>query len=282
MTRASGGARLIVHADDFGLSEAVNRGVLAAHENGIVTSTSIMAGGRAFEHAAAIARSCRSLDVGVHLTLTELRPVAESVPSLVDAAGNFAPHATRFALRYLRGAIALADVRTELQAQIRRAREHGIAPTHLDGHQHVQVLPGIARVVADLARENGIRAVRVPAERPRAYMFKEPSRLKRVVEQLAIGALGSLSPLADLRRVDRFVGFYFGGRLDERNLRVVLKSLPARATVELMCHPGLDDPASPYGQWGYSWAAETAALSSPAIRALLAERGVRLIGYRDV
>jgi hopanoid biosynthesis associated protein HpnK len=278
----AGGARLIVHADDFGLSEAVNRAVLAAHENGIVTSTSIMAGGAAFAHAVGLAKRCPSLDVGVHLTLTEQRPVADSVPSLVDSAGNLAPHATRFAMRYLRGAIALADVRTELAAQIRRAREHGLAPTHLDGHQHVHVLPGIARVVAELARENGIRAVRVPAERPRAYMLKDPSRLKRVAEQLAVGALGTLSPLASLRRVDRFVGFYFGGRLNELNLRTVLTHLPARATVELMCHPGLDDPASPYGRWGYSWAAETAALSSPAIRGLLAERGVQLIGYRDV
>jgi hopanoid biosynthesis associated protein HpnK len=282
MTQAAAGARLIVHADDFGLSEAVNRGVLAAHENGIVTSTSIMAGGAAFEHAASLASRCPSLDVGVHLTLTEQRPVADSVPSLVDADGRFAPHATRFAARYLRGEIALADVRAELQAQIRRVREHGIAPTHLDGHQHVHVLPGIARVVAELARENGIRAVRVPAERLRAYMLKDRARAKRVAEQLAIGALSALAPLAPLRRVDRFVGFYFGGRLNEQNLRTVVVHLPTRGTAELMCHPGIEDPASPYGHWGYSWAAETAALTSPGIRALLAERGVRLIGYRDI
>jgi len=282
MTQAAGGARLIVHADDFGLSEAVNDAVLAAHEHGIVTSTSIMAGGDAFKHAAALAKSHRSLDVGVHLTLTEQRPVADSVPSLVYADGRFAPHATRFAMRYLSGEIALADVRAELAAQIRRVREHGITPTHLDGHQHVHVLPGIARVVAELARENGIGAVRVPTERLRGYMLADLSRLKRVAEQLAIGALGALSPLAHLRRVDRFVGFYFGGRLNEQNLRTVLTTLPTRGTVELMCHPGLDDPSSAYGHWGYSWAAETAALSSPAIRGLLAERGVRLIGYRDV
>lgn len=280
--KQTAGARLIVHADDFGLSEAVNRGVLAAHENGIVTSTSIMAGGDAFTHAVALAKSRPSLDVGVHLTLTELRPVADSVPSLVERDGRFAPHAARFALRYLRGAVALADVRAELAAQIRRVREHGIAPTHLDGHQHVHVLPGIAGVVAELARENGIRAVRVPAERVRGYMLGDLSRLKRVAEQLAVGALAGLSPLASLRRVDRFVGFYFGGRLTEQNLRTVLTHLPRRATVELMCHPGLDDPSSPHADWGYSWAAETAALSSPAIRGLLAERGVQLIGYRDV
>lgn len=281
MTGAAAGARLIVHADDFGLSESVNRAVLAAHEHGIVTSTSIMAGGAAFEHAAALARRTPSLDVGVHLTLTEQRPVAASVPTLVGSDGSFAPHATSFALRYLQGRIALADVRAELEAQIRRVRERGIAPTHLDGHQHVHVLPGIARVVAELARENGIRAVRVPAERVRGYMLGDPSRLKRVAGQLAIGALCALAPFAELRRADRFVGFYFGGRLNEQNLRTVLSRLPARGTIELMCHPGLDDPASPYRHWGYAWAAETAALSSSGIRALIAQRGVRLIGYRD-
>lgn len=282
MTRAATGSRLIVHADDFGLSAAVNRAVLAGHVNGIVTSTSIMAGGDAFDDAVSLVSRCPSLDVGVHLTLTEQRPVANSVPSLVDSEGRFAPHATRFATRYLRGEVALADVRTELDAQIRRVREHGIAPTHLDGHQHVHVLPGIARIVAQLANEHGIRSVRVPAERLRGYMLKDPSRLKRVAEQLAIGALCALGPLAPLRRVDHFVGFYFGGRLSEDNLRTVLEHLPGGETVELMCHPGLEDPTSPYGHWGYSWAAETAALTSPGIRALLAERGVRLIGYRDI
>jgi hopanoid biosynthesis associated protein HpnK len=282
MTRTAGGVRLIVNADDFGLSEAVNRAVIEAHENGIVTSTSIMAGGAAFEHAANLAARCPTLDVGVHLTLTEQQPVAESVPSLVCADGRFAPHAVDFAKRSLRGAIALGDVHKELDAQIRRALAHGVRPTHLDGHQHVHVLPGVARVVAELAREHGIRAVRVPTERPRGYMLKDLGGLKRLAEQIALGVFGSLSPLKHLRRVDRFVGFYFGGRLNEGNLRTVLERLPARKTVELMCHPGLEDPQSRYGHWNYAWAAETAALTSPRIRELIDAHGVRLIGYRDV
>lgn len=274
--------RLIVHADDFGLSEAVNRAVIAAHERGIVTSASLMAGGDAFEHAVALAKACPSLDVGVHLTLTEQRPVAANVPSLVDADGKLAPHATRLAQRHARGKIALADVRTELDAQIRRVRDSGITPTHLDGHQHVHVLPGVAQVVLELARTHGVRAVRYPAERVRAYMLKSPVRAKRVAEQLAVAALSALSPLKSLRRSDDFVGFYFGGRLNERNLRTVLDHLPARGTIELMCHPGFEDPQSRYGHWGYAWTDEAAALSSPRIRELLAARGVRLIGYRDV
>ena len=282
MTRAAGGARLIVNADDFGLSESVNRAEIQSHEHGIVTSTSVMAGGDAFEHAAALAARCPTLGVGVHLTLTEQRPIAESVPSLVGADGRFPPHATDFAKRWLRGAIALADVRKELDAQIRRVRAAGVLPTHLDGHQHVHVLPGIARVVAGLAREHGIGAVRLPIERPRGYMLEDPGGLKRLAEQLALGTLGALSPLKRLRRVDRFVGFYFGGRLNEQNLRTVLERLPAGKTVELMCHPGLDDPQSPYGHWQYGWAEETAALTSPRTRELIGAHGVQLIGYRDV
>jgi predicted glycoside hydrolase/deacetylase ChbG (UPF0249 family) len=264
----------------------VNGAVIEAHENGIVTAASLMAGGDAFEHAVELAKSHPTLDVGVHLTLTEQRPVspAASVQSLVDENGRFAPHAVPFALRYLRGAVALAHVRTELDAQIRRVLDHGLAPSHLDGHQHVHVLPGIARIVAELARHHGIKAVRCPAERLRGYMLKDVTGLapaKRVAEQLLVGGLGVLAPLRALRRVDRFVGFYFGGRLDERNLRTLLEHLPARRTIELMCHPGSNDPASPYGRWNYAWAAETAALSSPRIKELLAARGVRLIGYRD-
>jgi chitin disaccharide deacetylase len=283
VTRPAKQARLIVHADDFGLSEAVNRAVVAAHENGIVTATSLMACGDAFEHAVALAKACPTLDVGVHLTLTEQRPAAalETVQSLVGPDGAFAPHAVQFTKRYLRGEIVLAEVRTELDAQIRRVLDHGLTPSHLDGHQHVHVLPGIARIVAELAGVFGIRAVRCPAERLRTYMLKDFASGKRVLEQLVLGGLSVLAPLRALRRVDGFVGFYFGGRLDERNLRTVLEHLPARRTIELMCHPGLDDPASRYGHWNYAWAAETAALSSPRIRALLDARGVRLIGYRD-
>ena len=282
MTRTAGETRLIVNADDFGLSEAVNRAVIEAHENGIVTSTSIMAGGAAFEHAAELAAACPTLDVGVHLTLTELRPVADSVPSIVGADGKFAPHATELAKRCFRGAIALGDVRKELDAQIRRVLARGLRPSHLDGHQHVHVLPGIARVVAELARVNGIRAVRVPTERMRGYMLKDLGGLKRLAEQIALGLFGTLSPLEHLRRTDRFAGFYFGGRLNEQNLRTVLERLPVGKTVELMCHPGADDPQSRYGHWNYAWAAETAALTSPRIRELIAAHGVQLIGYRDL
>jgi len=273
--------RLIVHADDFGIAEPVNDGIVEAHDRGIVTSVSLMATGPAFDHAVALARSRPKLDVGVHLVLTEHRPLTgASVPSLVDSNGRFPPHAIELAGRQLRGAISLAEVRLELDAQIRRVLSAGIAVSHLDGHQHVHVLPGVAQVVAELAAAHGIAAVRYPAERVRGYMLRNPRHLKRVVEQAALGLACAISPLQGLRRSDDFVGFYFGGRLDETNLATLLAGLPAGRTVELMCHPGGEGMRA--DGWRYAWVAERDALTSLRIRELVAARGIELVSYRDV
>jgi chitin disaccharide deacetylase len=272
----SASAKLIVNADDFGIAEAVNDGIVAAHDRGIVTSTSIMATGAAFEHAVALARSRPKLAVGVHLVLTEHEPLAGSaVPSLVGADGRFPAHAVTLARRQLRRRAAPAEVRRELDAQIRKVRQAGIAITHLDGHQHVHVLPGIAPIVAELAAEHSIAAVRYPAERLRGYMLRSATHLKRLAEQTALRLICARSTLARLRRSDDFVGFYFGGRLDEQNLVTVLEALPRAGTVELMCHPG--DERMQATDWSYAWAAERDALTSPRIRALLTKRGVQLV-----
>ncbi len=273
--------RLIVNADDFGIAEAVNLGIAEAHDRGIVTSASIMATGQSFEHAVALARERPELGIGVHLVLTEQRPLAgTAVPTLVGPDGRFAPHAVELAGRQLGARISLREVKVELDAQIRRVRAAGLAVTHFDGHQHVHVLPGIARVVAELAAAHGIAAVRYPAERVRAHMLRNPRGLKRLAEQAAVYVCCALSPRDGLRRSDDFVGFYFGGRLDERNLKTVLTDLLPGRTVELMCHPGQADTRA--DGWRYAWAAELAALTSPRIRELLSARGVQLISYRDL
>jgi len=278
------GVRLIVHADDFGIAEAVNRGIVEAHEHGIVTSTSIMATGAAFAHAVALAKSHPMLDLGVHLTLTEERPLLAdtAAASLVGADGRFPPHVAQFAGLQLRGKISSAAVRAELDAQVRKVLDTGLAVSHLDGHQHVHVLPRVAAIVAELAARYGISAVRYPAERVRAYMLRRLGRARRLAEQLALGCVAALSPLRALRRSDEFVGFFFGGRLNEANLATVLAGLPKTGTVELMCHPGADDMRPVNDDWQYAWAAERAALVSPSIRELVAARGMQLISYRDV
>lgn len=270
--------KLIVNADDFGISEAVNRGIVAAHDHGIVTSTSLLATGPAFDHAIELARSRPELAVGVHLALTEQRPLTAGL-GFVTADGMFPPHTGQLLRRALRKQLPLADVHRELDAQVRRVRAAGIAVSHLDGHQHVHVLPGVARVVAELAAAHGVDAVRYPAERVRGYMLRDVKYLRRVAEQAALNAFCRRAPLQRLRRSDDFVGFYFGGRLDEVNLTTVLAHLPASGTVEVMCHPGGED-MRPADGWQYAWAAERDALTSSRIRELVLARGMQLVARR--
>jgi chitin disaccharide deacetylase len=279
----SSGSRLIVNADDFGITEAVNRGIVAAFDRGIVTSTSIMATGAAFEHAVDLARRRPGLAVGIHLVLTEHRPLigARAAASLVGSGGCFPAHVTQLLAKKLRGRISLAEARLELDAQLERVRDAGVAVSHIDGHQHVHVLPGIAALVAELAAKHGVAAVRYPAERVRRYMLRNVKHLRRLAEQAALRAFCELSPLKPLRRSDEFVGFYFGGRLDETNLATVLAGIPPGCTVELMCHPG-DDDMQASDDWAYAWAAERDALTSPRIRDVVAQRGMQLISHRDV
>jgi predicted glycoside hydrolase/deacetylase ChbG (UPF0249 family) len=241
-----------------------------------------MVNGPAFEHAVALAKENPALDIGLHLTLTELAPVSspDRVSSLVGADLRFAPHALDFTRRYARGAIVLAEVRAELDAQIRLARAHGLSLSHLDSHQHVHALPAIARIVAELADAHAIRVVRYPCERLHAYMLKSTGSARRLAEQLALNALCTLSALRRLRHADRFVGFHFGGRLTRDNLETVLRNLPTRGTIELMCHPAEAESDGPQQQWGYAGAAEREALAAASVKALIRARGIELIGPR--
>ena len=279
--------RLIVNADDFGLHAAVNRGILTAHTEGIVSSTSLMAGGAAFDDAVRIARHCPQLGVGVHLTLvgaSPLLPVAE-VSSLLDEAGDFYGSYPLFIKRFLRGKIRLAEVKRELAAQIDRVRMAGIQPSHLDSHQHLHVLPGIGGLVLDLARRFSIRAIRIPAE-PVAFIGATPATVGRLAGRGGLTMLANLfrqhAAAAGIRTSDHFFGMLAGGQLTEPALLAILRRLPPGDS-ELMTHPGFaDESLADAFRWDYQWDAERQALTAPAVRALLAERQIRLISFREL
>ena len=279
--------RLIVNADDFGLHEAVNRGILAAHTAGIVSSASLMAGGAAFDEAVRLAGECPRLGVGVHLTLVganSVLPVAE-VSSLVDETGSFYRSYPLFIKRLLRGKIRLAEVERELAAQIDRIRMAGIQPSHLDSHQHLHVLPGIGGIVLDLARRFSIRAIRIPAE-PVAFIGATPATVGRLAGRGGLTMLANLfrqhAAAAGIRTSDHFYGMLAGGQLTEPAILAILRRLPPGDS-ELMTHPGFaDESLADAFRWDYQWDAERQALTAPAVRALLAERQIRLISFREL
>jgi len=141
--------RLIVNADDFALTESVNRGIIAAHRDGILTSASLLANGTAFEQAIASSQHVPQLSVGVHLNISEGTPVtpAAHISTIVDGRGEFYLKPFHLWVRILKRQINLDHIYTECRAQICKVFEAGIGPTHLDGHLHIHILPQLSQVI---------------------------------------------------------------------------------------------------------------------------------------
>ena len=284
---------LIVNADDFGWTEGVNRGIVRAFRQGIVTSTSLMANGQAFADAVALAQATPGFGVGVHLNLSNGPPVAHpgTVKSLLNAAGQFGGGPKQLLLRRAGGGLLLEEVEREWAAQIHKVREAGIEPTHLDGHKHVHMLPGLFGVALKLAKRHGIGAIRVALEasslrtalasgaKQRASVVMKQGVEARGLKLLARDARGQ-AERAGIATTDYFCGIAQTGELTREGLEEMLKSLQ-EGTTELMCHPGYADAAlgKTATRLQDSREAELQILTDTRIRNLVASQGIRLIDY---
>jgi len=287
--------RLIVNADDFGLTEGVNRGIVEAHRNGIVTSTTLMATGAAFSSAVALAKQTRGLGVGIHLNLTEGEPVLDGreIPSLVQE-GVFAGGLAQLSKGVVTGKVKLREVEAEMRAQIEKVLAAAIQPTHLDGHKHVHMLPRVFSIVIRLARDYGMAGVRCsgePAAGAAEFVGRSVGHSAKMLTQYLGGrALSALSRRfrekvrqASLSCPEYFFGITHTGFLDGESLLKILRRLP-EGTSELMCHPGYADAelARMATRLREQRHAELEALTRPEVKAFVAEHGIELIRYRDL
>lgn len=271
---------LIVNADDYGLTEGISRGILHAHREGIVTSTSAIALGPAYPKVARWLADEGDLGVGVHLAAVGEDPPllsAGEIPSLVGRRGHLCATYNEFVGRALLGRVNPAELCLEFTAQLQSVQELGIPITHLDAHQHLQLWPSVCSVVIDLATRFGIPAVRVPRFRARNPTAIGVTLLGARLARKAKGA-GLRFPLDA-------VGIECAGHLDERLLPSVLDRLArhGHAAVELTVHPGEgDDVDRGRYQWGYRWEDELAALVGPVARSAVATAGFSLATYADL
>ena len=242
-------ARLILNADDFGLTAGINRAIGELHSAGVLTSATLMATGPAFDDAVAVARAHPTLGVGCHIVLTGGLPAAhpESIPSLLGADGkSFRPSLLDFLQALLRGTISEDEVAREAIAQVQKLQRAGIDVTHLDTHKHTHLFPSIARPLLHVAERTSIGAIRNPFEPPWSLALHHGSGLRR----LGVRLIGRLRPrfeaLAQLRNgrvlsTDGTVAISGTGQLNSTSLAEVLGALPPAGTYELLCHPGYND-----------------------------------------
>jgi predicted glycoside hydrolase/deacetylase ChbG (UPF0249 family) len=273
--------RLVVNADAFGADRATARGVLRAHQDGIVTSTSILGNCDDVAAVAALLAEAPGLGVGVHLTLVEGTPVSSpgAVRSLVGPEGRFPERPADLFLNWAKGALRADDVERELDAQVGRLRDAGLSIDHLDTRFHIGFLPAVGRSVEVVARRHGIPGIRMAMEQPTLGWIVEAPR------GLMAAALGGLAwftrrQLGALRHGPQTWGYVESGRLDEvRILEIVGRLGPG--SHELICHPA-DGVAAPSSNGAVDPARELRALTSPIVRHALAARGITLCRWADL
>jgi predicted glycoside hydrolase/deacetylase ChbG (UPF0249 family) len=253
MTRPT--RRLIVNADDYGLTAGVSRGILDAHRRGIVTSTTLLVN-RPADPALIDELKSSGMGVGLHLNLTLGRPVApvKRVASLVDGDGRFVRDAREAA-----GRARKDEARIELGMQIDEFRKiMGRFPTHLDSHHHVGRHEPILELVLDFAR-----AIRVPV---RAQDPEVRARARGLSVKTPDHFMGESGPDA-----------YWSSERVLAHLRV----LPGGVT-EFMTHPGYYDEELAYSRYGRQRDAELAGLTDPEARALIEHEGIELVHFGNL
>lgn len=237
---------LIVNADDYNTNRERNLGILQAAKSGIVTSVSVIANTKWDEHALSDLKETMGTHVGVHLNLTRGFPLTHGVKTLVDQSGRFLSKKMAWYRACVRG-FDRDEVEEEFAAQINHLKGLGIAPDHLDGNNHIHVFPGIAEVVARLARDFGILRVRTPCE---SFTRWQQTLQPQAVKKQFIGALAGRAETIfqgyGLRSAEHFAGIQFPDVSKTASLREFIRNLPTGIT-ELMCHPGYRSPTgSPF------------------------------------
>lgn len=247
--------RLVVNADDLGRTAGINRGVLDAHREGIVTSATLMVNYEPAQEAARLAAECPRLGVGLHVALTGGVPALppEAVPSLVDAAGRLPAKPEGLARA------APAEILAEARAQLLRFEAlMGRLPTHFDSHHHSHRLPAVFAALVTLASETG-RPVRLASPGMR-------ERLRRL----------------GIRSSDAFVESFYDEGATLASLTGILDGLSEGVT-EMMCHPAHVDPElARSSSYAAARERELAVLTSDAARRAVAARGVRLIHFGEL
>lgn len=280
--------RLVVNADDFGLDSSINRAISKGHREGIITSTSLLASGPAFDEAVALAKENPKLGIGIHTCLVGgLTPVSnpKDVPSLlVD--GRFPLTYGEFAKRLASGQVAMSEVFVELEHQFTKILETGLPITHVDGHQHLHVLPQLTPMLLTLLKKYKLDKVRIPGE---ARLFTNGIRdWKRFIGKSILTETAerarSVMVASGIGSTNYFWGMMSGGQLTEDRLAAIISRIATKVgSHEIMTHPGDDTVLldRKFG-WHYHWEDELAALCAPSIKKAIVTAGISLVTYKDI
>lgn len=275
--------RLIVNGDDFGRNARLNEALIQAHEQGVLTSASLMVAGDAVQDALVRAREHPALAVGLHLALTGTASTlaACQVPHLLDRQGRLPSSPTHAGLACFFSPAARRELRRELSAQFERFAETGLVLSHVDSHNMMHLHPAVLPVVLPLAEQYGAGGIRLPRDDLRRTLRLDRSHLAGKVALASVYALLCQLALRQVARsslayADRVYGLLQSGRMHEAFVAGLLQRIPpAVSSAEMYLHPSTQTCDGPYGPNP----GDLAALLSPRVRQAIDERGAQLTTY---
>ena len=274
--------RVIVTADDFGLSVPVNEAVENAHHRGILTTTCLMVGEAAVADAVARATAAPDLAVGLHVTVVCGRSVLphELIPDLVDAEGRFDTNLVRAGVRYFFLPRVRRQLAAEIEAQFAAFQKTGLELDHINTHNHMHMHPTVLALMIKIGRKYGATAIRVPSDPSSARSPAE--RMGRLFLAPWLALLKRQVRRAGFRCNDHIFGIRDSGQMDKGRLVKIFRALPDGVT-EVFSHPATGrwdgiDPAA----MDYRFEEEYEALLDPDVRRTLEATGASLISYRNL
>lgn len=294
--------RLIINADDFGLTSGVNRAIAEAHRRGVVSSATLMANSRAFEDAIDLARSLlrgsTTFGVGCHVVLLDGEPLlgGDEVHSLLQPVGENGDRQLRtslsdFAMAALRGKLNADEIQAEAMAQMRRVQSAGIRLSHFDTHKHAHMFSAVLRPLLRAARALDVPAVRNPIGRffplPLSKLLRQSRLWTRFTQMSVLRSLAArfrAEVLAHgLRTTDGTFGVLVTGVLDLNLFLTIVDSIP-QGTWEFVCHPGYNDSDLDQvrTRLRQSRAQELEVLTSVEAKQALERCGIELISYHQL
>jgi hopanoid biosynthesis associated protein HpnK len=269
--------RLIVNADDFGRSDSINQAVIRSHQEGILTTTSLMVNEPACERAVALARENPNMGVGLHLTLLMGHSALRSteIPGLVNSRAEFSNNPVQVGMAYFFKRGLRQQLRAEIHAQFKRFRATGLPLDHVNGHLHMHLHPVVFQILMEDAAELGIRHLRLTRDcLARSRRMASGRWFYRVSHAAIYEWLSQRArrPLQErgIKHAEITFGLLQNALVDEDYVLKLLPDLPDGDS-ELYSHPSLDEFKN-----------EFQALISPRVKARVAELGIRLIRYQDL
>jgi predicted glycoside hydrolase/deacetylase ChbG (UPF0249 family) len=286
--------RLIINADDLGLTPGVNRAVLEGYRAGVVTSTTLMANARAFEDAVATVAKSPRLSVGCHITLLDAVPLLPATEVKTLAFGTEARFRNSFldiANATVWGHVSATEIEAEAAAQMRKVQEAGVRLSHFDTHKHAHLLPAVLKPLLRAAKACGVRALRNPFAPVKplgyAHLMRRPKLWTRYSEIKVLRGMAErfreIVDDAGMITTDGSFGVLTTGALDAKLFRAIVAGVP-EGTWEYVCHPGYNDAdlAHVSTRLRASRQRELEVLTSETASEVLRENGIQLISYWDL